>query len=45
LVHNLPFLSAYASVIAAAAVSGVAGLVQGRLKNLFGFFLDKITRD
>lgn len=45
LVHNLPFLSAYASIIMAAAVSGVAGLVQGRLKNLFGFFLDKIIRN
>lgn len=45
LVHNLPFLSAYASVIAAALVSTVAGLLQGKLKDLFGFFLDKITRD
>jgi hypothetical protein len=45
LVHNLPFLSAYASVIIAALVSGVAALVQGKLKDLFGFFLDKITRD
>lgn len=45
LVHNLPFLSAYASVIVAALVSGAAALVQGKLKDLFGFFLDKITRD
>jgi len=45
LVHDLPFLSAYASVIVAALVSGVAALVQGKLKDLFGFFLDKITRN